>query len=67
MEAFSKPKLTMLSSPVLAMVDFSKPLVIETNASGVGIGTVLLPDKWARAYICKALSSSKQGMSTYEK
>ncbi|GKD51101.1 transposon ty3-G gag-pol polyprotein [Tanacetum coccineum] len=38
--AFEKLKLAMINSPVLALTNFEEEFVIETDASGVGIGVV---------------------------
>lgn len=40
-EAFSKLKQALTMSPTLALLDFSMPFVIQTDASGEGIGAVL--------------------------
>ena len=36
-----KLKTAITQVPILAFLDFSKPFVLETNASGSGIGDVL--------------------------
>lgn len=39
--AFAKLKLTMTTSPVLALPNFSQPFMIECDACGSGVGAVL--------------------------
>lgn len=43
-DAFDALKTAMTSAPVLSLPDFMKTFCIETDASDVGIGTVLIHD-----------------------
>ena len=52
---------------MLALPDFSKPFSIETDASGIGIGAVLLQKGHPLAYISKDLGPRSRGLSTYER
>ena len=65
--AFQELKEMMISSPVLALPDYSQEFVIETDASNTGIGAVLMQGGHPLAYISKALSLRHQGLSVYEK
>ncbi|KAL0314016.1 UNVERIFIED_CONTAM: Retrovirus-related Pol polyprotein from transposon.6, partial [Sesamum angustifolium] len=66
-EAFNQFKEVMTTAPVLAMPDFSKPFIVETDASGKGIGVVLMQEGRPITYLSKALAAKNLGLSTYEK
>ena len=44
--AFETLKKAYLEAPVLAFADFDEPFLLETNASKLGLGAVLL-QKWS--------------------
>ncbi|CAN6166876.1 unnamed protein product [Urochloa humidicola] len=66
-KSFQALKHALCSAPVLAMPDFSKVFSLETDASGSGIGAVVLQQGHPLAFISKALGPRSQGLSTYEK
>ena len=49
------------------MLDFNKPFCVETDASGTGVGAVLMQGGHPLAFLSKALGPKSQGLSTYEK
>lgn len=50
-----------------ALPNFNEPFVVETYASGLGIGTVLQQNRHPIAYLSKSLSPKNQILSVYEK
>ena len=66
-EAFQLLKQQLISAPVLALPDFTKPFVIETDACDAGIGAVLQQNGHPIAFMSKALCPRYRGLSTYEK
>ena len=65
--AFESLKQAMISVPVLALPDFSLPFIIETNASGTGLGAVLSQNNRPIAYFSQKLSPRAQAKSIYER
>lgn len=66
-KAFSVLKSALASAPVLAIPDFDKVFVVETDASDSGIGAVLQQQGHPIAYLSKPLGPRTSGLSTYEK
>lgn len=65
--AFCTLKEALVSAPVLALPDLTKPFVIETDASDKGIGAVLQQGGHPVAFVSRALGPKNQALSTYEK
>lgn len=63
--AFERLRTTLTQAPVLALRDFSKPFVLETDASGMGFGVVLSQDSHPIAFFSKKLNATMQKQSTY--
>ncbi|KAF5443243.1 hypothetical protein F2P56_035816, partial [Juglans regia] len=66
-EAFLKLKTAVSTPPVLRLPNFSQKFVIECDASGCGVGAVLMQEGQPIAYLSKALKGTALALSTYEK
>lgn len=66
-KAFTALKEALISALVLALPDFTKTFVVETDACDKGIGAVLQQDGHPIAFLSKALGPKAAGLSTYEK
>lgn len=65
--AFDTLKHCLSSAPVLALPDFTQQFCIKTDASNLGVGTVLLQKGHPLAFLSCALGPKNQGLSAYEK
>jgi hypothetical protein len=66
-EAFDTLKQALAHAPVLAVPDFQQPFVLETDASDLGIGAVLMQKGHPISYLSQAFSAKNRALSTYEK
>lgn len=66
-EAFDTLKIAMITILILAMPDFSKEFEVETDASSVGLGAVLIQNSRPMSFLSKALSLRNRSKSVYEK
>jgi hypothetical protein len=66
-QAFQTLKMAMCTTLVLTLPDFTKTFVSECDASGKGIGAVLMQEGRPLVFTSKQLSKRNLGKSIYEK
>ncbi|XP_042032533.1 uncharacterized protein LOC121779292 [Salvia splendens] len=66
-DAFEALKGAMTSTPVLRLPDFTKTFYVETDASDLGIGAVLIQGGHPIAYFSRKLGPRRRVASTYHK
>jgi hypothetical protein len=65
-EAFEKVKHALTNAPVLAPPDLGKPFELVLDASGVGLGAILLQDGRPVAFESRKLSPAEQNYTVTE-
>jgi hypothetical protein len=65
-DAFHTLKAHLTTAPVLAQPDVSKPFDIYCDASGIGLGCVLMQDNRVITYASRALRTHEQNYPTHD-
>lgn len=70
-EAYGKLRDALTTAPALACPDFSRPFILQTDASDVGIGAALiqgtLEEPRAIAYVSRTLQAAEKNYSVMER
>jgi hypothetical protein len=60
-------KESLITAPVMALPDFSIPFVLQTDASGTGLGAILMQKGRPISYYSRTIGPRAAAMSTYDK
>ena len=66
-QAFEELKRKLCEAPLLQLLDFGKTFEIKCDASGIGIGGVLLQERKPVAYFSEKLNGPHLNYSVYDK
>lgn len=64
-KAFEELKRVVAQPPVLRLLDFTQLFTFECNASGIGVGAVIMQIGQLIAFMSKALMKRALQLSTY--
>ena len=65
-EAFQTLKVRLTTAPVLATPNSTKPFDVYCDASGTGLGCVLMKDNRVIAYASRALRNHEKNYPTHD-
>jgi hypothetical protein len=65
-EAFQTLKKLLITSPVLAQPDITKPFDVYCDASGTGLGCVLMQEGWVISYSSRQLRCHEEHYPTHD-
>jgi hypothetical protein len=66
-QAFKQLKEALTTPPVLRLPDFTQQFIVECDASGIVLGTILTQNNQPVAYFSEVLKGLALALSTYEK
>lgn len=65
--AFNQLKQALVTPPVLRLPNFNQQFIVESDASGVGLGAILIQEERPVAFYSEALKGTALALSTYDK